>query len=791
MRPLAEVGVLFLSLFACGSDDPAPAPTAASPAVAARPDVVLITLDTTRADRIGAYGHAGAHTDTIDKLANDGLRFDRAYSVLPLTIPSHASMFTGLYPFHHDIRDNGAGVLADRFTTMAEIFSANGYRTAGSAAAFVTTRQWGFAQGFDAFFDTMPQKDQQSARGASNYWHTERPGDLVVNDALTWLAGVPSNEPVFLWVHLYDAHFPYAPTPVYAAEVPGRPYDAELAFVDDQVARVVEAFAGRSTLFALMGDHGESLGDHGEGEHGIYTYDATQHVPLILSGAGVKAGVVSEPVSAVDLLPTVLSLVGIAPPEGIDGHVQPGGGTVPYAESYQMVDRFRIAPHRMVVEGRLKLIDKRRPELYDLLADPTESTNLAAAQPADVERLRALLVGLNATPPGSSAAPADAATLAQLQALGYMPGASGGVDPFSLPDPLDYREFLVGVDDLSRRRGDGEAEIESKLDALLKVKPDAYELRMRKARSLTKRSLKAEARALVEETARLFPDDARPFVQLAGMALEGGDPRSAIEYTGRALDIDPKDRLAREIAVEAQIRAGLVEDAVSAGTIWFEEDPSNLGIASILGGFWLTKGEYGQAEAYLRAAVEGANPRGGARVKLAAVLGATSRKQEAVSMLEAELADFPESVEAHRALSLVYAEEQDYLSQLGHVQELVRLLPESVDALRELAQCQFNLADYPGARRTLTEALRREPADPDVVMLDANLLAKEGRKGEGALRFEEARKLDAARRAEVGKAPREALVREQDGGEPKAVPAPTAPAGGGSNTLAAPTGGGR
>jgi arylsulfatase A-like enzyme/tetratricopeptide (TPR) repeat protein len=790
VRPLAEVGVLFWTLFACGSGEgpsPAGAPPAAAP-VARRPDVVVITLDTMRADRIGAYGHAAAQTDSIDQLAAAGLRFDRAYSVLPLTIPAHASLFTGLYPFHHQIRDNGASVLADSFTTMAELFRAAGYRTAGSSAAFVTTRQWGFAQGFDAFFDEMPPRVDQSALGATNYWHSERSGELVVNDALTWLAGVPSGEPVFLWVHLYDAHFPYTPPDAYAKRVPGRPYDAELAYVDDQVARVVEAFAGRAALFALVGDHGESLGEHDEGEHGIYTYDATQRVPFILSGAGVKPGVVDTPVSGVDFLPTVLTAAGLPVPDGLDGHAQPGGATVPYAESYQMVDRFRIAPHRMVVDGTLKLIQKPRPELYDLASDPGEVTNLASARPDDVRRLGDLLTALDATPPGDGAAPIDAATLIQLQALGYMPGSSGGVDPFSLPDPLEFAEFLKGVDRLSRPRGDAPEVLEKKLDALLALKPDAYELRMRKSRALTKKGQKPEARRFVEETARLFPDDARPFVQLAGMALEDGDPGAAIEYTGRALDIAPTDRLAREIAVAAQLRAGLSDDAIAAGTVWFDEDPANLGLASVLGGFWFRLGDNTRAERYLRAAVEGASPRAGARVRLAAVVAATGRRREGIELLDLELADFPSSLDAHRALSRMYADDRDYLSQVEHVRELVRLQPGSGAAVRDLAQCLFNLGDFAGARRTLDTALSLDPGDPDTVLLDANLLAKEGKKEAGAARFEEAKALDAVHRAEEGKAPRDTITRDDT--EPAAAPTGAAPPASapGANTLAAPTG---
>lgn len=767
-------------MLACDSGAPVTPPSAPPPV--ARPDVVVITLDTVRADRLGAYGHGGAQTDTLDALAAAGLRFTRAYSVLPLTIPAHATLFTGLFPFHHNIRDNGAGVLADSFTTMAELFQAQGYATGGSAAAYVTTRQWGLAQGFDAFFDEMPARVDQSALGATNFWHTERSGDLVVNDALAWLASVPVEKPVFLWVHLYDAHFPYTPPETYLARVPGRPYDGELAFVDDQVARLVEAFRGRSTVFALIGDHGEGLGEHGESEHGLFTYDATQHVPWILSGTGVEPAVVDAPVSSADFLPTVLRVAGLPVPEGLDGQAQPGGATVPYAESYQMADRFRIAPHRMVVEGTLKLIAKPKPELYDVVADPGERENLASSRPNDVLRLMAVLDRLDATPPGEGAAPVDAATLAQLQALGYMPGSSGGVDPFSLPDPLDYGPLLKGIDTLSRSRGLSPAEAEKKLDELLVMKPDAYELRMRKSRSLAKRERSDEALKFVEETARMFPDDARPFVQLAGMALEDGDPAKALEYTGRALDIDPKDRLARELTVEAQLRADLPDDAVASGTVWFEEDPANLGLAASLGRVWLYRREYARAETYLRAATVGASPRPGSRVQLAAVLVATGRRGEAIVVLEAELGDFPSSLEAHRALSKLYADDRDYLAQVVQVEELVRLQPGDSRALLEHAQCLFNMTDFPGARRVLDQALVVAPDDADVVLLHANLLAKEGRTEEGAVVFARAKALDEARRGAA-----EGSGGGVDGAEApmRASDAPVAPKAGG-NTLASP-----
>ena len=735
---------------ACQSETSTPAegPAAAPAAVAAaRPDVVVITLDTTRADRIGAYGHALARTDSIDALAASGVRFEHAYGVMPLTIPAHATLFTGLYPFHTEVRDNGATPLHERFTTLAEVFQAAGYATAGSAAAFVTTRQWGFAQGFDAYFDEMPPRVEQ-AKAAQNYWHSERPGDLVVGDALAWLATVPKEKSVFLWVHLYDAHMPYRPPQSYARLQPGRPYDAELAYVDDQVGRVVDAFSGRPTLFALIGDHGESLGDHLEGEHGLYTYDSTQRVPWIMSGVGVKPGVVAEAVSSADFMPSVLALAGLDAPAGLDGKVQPGSPTVPYAESYQLADRLRLAPHRMVADGALKLIVKPRPELYDVVADPGELTNLAAARPDDVKRLTGLLDAMDATPP-SRGGSLDAATVAQLEALGYVSGATGAVDPFALPDPLDFPELLQGIHEFEKVRAADPTTNLPALKKLLTIKPDAYELRMRVASLLMKAEREDEAKTFLAETTRLFPDDPRPFAQLAAVT-QRENPARALELAGRALDIDPKDRTAREVSVTCQLFVGLEDDGITAGTVWFEEDPDNLGLAAVLGHFWMRRGEFGRAEAYLRAASAGANPRSAARVQLAAVLAGTGRSTEAVVVLEAELGDHPSNIEALRALSRIYADERDYQAQLEIAKRAALLDPKSASTRLAVAQCLFNQADYGAARTSLQEAKRLAPADAAIMLLEANLLDKEGHPEEGRALFLKAQALhDAA----LGKEP--------------------------------------
>lgn len=697
-----------------------------------RPDVVVVTLDTTRADRLGAYGYELAQTETIDRLAREGIRFEHAYSALPLTIPAHATLFTGLLPFNHHIRNNGDNVLAPEFTTLAEVLRQEGWATAASVAAFVTTRQWGFAQGFGAYFDSMPEGEGGPERDR-NFWHNERPGDLVVDDALNWLAGQPADQPVFLWVHLYDAHFPFEPRGPYVETMKDRPYDAELAFVDDQVARLVEAFEGRDVLWALIGDHGESLGEHDELSHGLFTYDATQHVPWILSGAGVPAGVVSEPVSSADFTPTLLRLLSLPIPDGLDGKPQPGSPVTPYAESYMLSDRFRLAPHRAVVDGNLKLIATPRPELYDLTADPKEQTNLAASRPDDVKRLMAKLDAFGAAPPSANQASMDADTLSQLAALGYMTGGGGDdIDPLTLPDPKDFQALIAGVSGFERgAAGNTPAELLGRIDELLALKPDAFELRMRRLPLLAKLERRDEAKLFAEETATLFPGRARVWLTLATISKQERDHAGALSYARKAVEAEPGEPAAREAVIEALFSLERAGEALVEAEAAMAADPQNYGVAALLGRHYLSKKEFQNAEKYLRLAVAGPTPRRAARAQLALLALAADVRGDAYDLLEAEVRDYPGNQMARGLLSRMYAEDQRWLDQREHVAFLARANAQDPTTLRALAQCFFNLAEYGAARATVDAAVFLAPDDPDLLLLNANLLAKEGKREEG------------------------------------------------------------
>jgi choline-sulfatase len=417
----------------CGGGGRAPSGDG-QPAAASKVDaIVLITIDTLRADRVGAYGWRAARTPAIDALAARGVRAEQAFATAPITLPSHASLFTGLYPSRHGARHNGMRVKAN-VPTLAEMLRARGFATGAFIAAFPLDRRFGLDRGFDVYGDTLP-------RGTDGRPRNERSGQSVVDEALAWVtrtqpqtqAGANANatasasasangnasggtsKPLFLWVHLFEPHAPYEADASMGAgghSTIGRGmsdrYDDEIARADRQVARIVDAFGPRraSTVFIVAGDHGEAFGEHGEVGHSLFVYDSTLRVPLIFAGPGIDSGdrpyVDRRPVSLVDIVPTVMQLTAPTKPGGtgtMDAEVD-GLSLLPlsaeqrgreiYAESFAPLLDFGWSPLRAMRSGNDKYIAAPKPELYDVTADPAESRNLIASpERADTVKLMA------------------------------------------------------------------------------------------------------------------------------------------------------------------------------------------------------------------------------------------------------------------------------------------------------------------------------------------------------------------------------------------------------------------
>ena len=501
--------------------------------------VLLVTLDTLRADRAGAWGGPAGLTPALDALAARGLVFEEALASVPLTLPSHATLFTGLEAPRHGVHDNGTYVVPADVETLATRLDAAGYETGAFVGAYVLDRRFGLARGFDQYDDRIARNE----RGPSVLESERRCGE-VVDAAAAWLQARPGR--VFAWAHLYDAHAPYDPPPPHREAHAGRPYDGEVAYVDACVGRLVEAMrAGRGEpLVAVVGDHGESLGEHGELTHGFFVYQSTLRIPFLLAGPGVPKGERRKGIArTADLLPTLLARLGLPLPAGLDGSDLLASGASrreAYAESHYPAT-FGWSSLRSFRIGELKLIDAPRPELFDVAADPREERDLASLRPEAVERLRQALraVRERARPP--SAATLDRASEERLRALGYVASAApkGDADAAGRPDPKDrlafYRAFEEAV--WAETRGDARAAIAG-LERLVREEPGTASFR----RSLAS-ALRREGRLVDAVSALGLPgrerDDAVAWHERAVALGQAGRVKDAEESEREALSLNP------------------------------------------------------------------------------------------------------------------------------------------------------------------------------------------------------------------------------------------------------------
>ena len=393
-------------------------------------DVILITLDTLRPDHLGCYGYTAIQTPHIDQLAATGARFTQAFTPVPVTLPSHTSLMTGSFPLATGVHDFSGNRVPPGAATLAKILRDHGYSTAAFIGAPVLDSRFGLNQGFETYFDHFQLGGMEEVHLDA----MKRPGNQVVDEALKWLSHRPS-QPMFLWVHLYDAHSPYRPPAPYAERYPGRPYDGEIAFADAQVGRLVAALSqqGRleKSLVVLVSDHGESLGEHGEKTHGFFVYNSTLHIACLVKVPAAAPRVISDEVSLVDVMPTVLQALEISIPPTVqgrsllslvEGHAAEGASNV-YAESYPPLLHFGWNLLRSLQSRGWKYIETTRPELYDTRTDPKELKNLFSTHRAQAQemsdRLRTL-VG-RYTPASATAtanAPTDPALLESLSLPG-------------------------------------------------------------------------------------------------------------------------------------------------------------------------------------------------------------------------------------------------------------------------------------------------------------------------------------------------------------------------------------
>jgi choline-sulfatase len=552
-------------------------------------NLLIVTIDTLRADRVGAYGYARARTPSLDGIAARGVRFDRAFATAPITLPSHASLMTGRYPPSHGGRHNGIRV--NEVPTLAGRLEAAGFATGAFVGAFPLDHRFGLDKGFQAYGDRMP-------RGPEGRPANERTGREVVDDALAWLAEHRAQR-FFLWVHLFEPHAPYG-DPGDKRPVEAR-YDDEVAEADRQVGRLVGSLGpdAASTLTVVASDHGEAFGEHGEIGHSIFVYDTTLRVPLILAGPSIEAGTVGADVSLADVAPTVATLLGVGTfdADGLDlGAVLRGATPAPrelYAESFAPLLDFGWSALRSVRADGLKYIAAPSPELYDTRTDPAESRNLVTESAQRTASLVARVDGISSAELEPSVA-VDSEAAGRLQALGYTSGRPQNASQRA--DPKDRRDLVARLAQVTSGELSGPA-LESTLRRILESDPQNPQAHLRLGYVLadSNRCAEAEPHFRSAIAARTPTADAhlglagclagaRKFDKAAdalrdGLALEpdnpvvvanqgvvlsdAGKPLSAIPLLQRAVALDPEFHQARFNLALAFARTGQAANAAA------------------------------------------------------------------------------------------------------------------------------------------------------------------------------------------------------------------------------------
>jgi arylsulfatase A-like enzyme len=586
MRPrglaLAVFVVLAGGALGC-SRGPAASPPSADGA-ARGADVVLITIDTLRADALGFAGNKKVQTPVLDRLAAAGRVYTGAHAHNTVTLPSHTNILTGLYPFQHGVRDNSGFVLAPSVPTLATRLRDAGYATAAFVGAFPLDRRFGLSRGFDVYDDHYPL-----GSNPDEFQMAERRGDRVVAAALAWWNGA-AGKPRFLWVHLYDPHAAYEPPEPFAERFRDAPYLGEVSAVDSFLAPLLDPFlagGARPALVAVTADHGESLGEHGELTHGLFAYEATLKVPLVLWGAGVTPGRDGRAARHVDIVPTVLRALGLTPPRELPGRSllaapEPGDS---YFESLTTSLNRGWAPLRGLLRDGHKVIDLPLPELYDLAHDPGESRNLFGDERRLARDLRAALPAESVWPPAKGTVSAEEE--ARLRSLGYSAGQAERKAAYTAADDPKNLVALDGkvhgvIDAYSRGRYPQAAELAREVVRERPSMADGYE---HLALALRQMERHGEAVEVLRDGLR-HAGDRESLRRQLGLALsEAGQPREAVEVLAPlAASTDATTLNALGIALSDSGRQEEATAALERVVAAFPSDPKgweNLGIVAL------------------------------------------------------------------------------------------------------------------------------------------------------------------------------------------------------------------
>lgn len=718
MRLLARCAAAALVLV-CACSGPGPRPRG----------VLLLTLDTTRADQLGAWGSSSGATPHLDSLAARGTAFLDATTSSPLTRPAHASLLSGVTPLRHGVRDNLGHRLPDSVPTLAERLAPEGYRALAVVAAGVLARDSGLDRGFERYDDDLGGRPERTA-------------DEVAERAIAWLADVGEG-PFLAWLHFYDPHLPWEAGPEWTRRFPDDGYAAEIARMDAAVGRVLAALrsSGRldSTLVVAVADHGEGLGEHGEPDHGVFLYQSTLHVPLIVWLPGAAApGRVPALVRDVDVVPTVLEALGLPVPDELDGRSllpaisggDPGERTA-YAESFYARNHYGWASLRALRDERYKYVESPRPELFDLERDPAETRNLAAEQQGRVAAMAERLASLTANETGSSRAAPDRDAVERLRALGYVGTALPETGGDEGPSPRDRVASLALFAEvvpptlacLARR--DCDASHVASLERVLEAEPRYVEGHVLRSKLLARLGRTEEATRAIEEALRLNPEDTASLADLADLRAAAGDLADGLEALAAARALSPADGdlVSRQARL---LRAGGRDDeAIALLREFVAAHPEEPLARYELGCVLLERGDADAAEPLIRRAFEAAPGLDKVHYNLALLAEARGDRKAAREHYRDEVAARPDNFEAWTNLGLLELESGAHEAAAEAARRVIELEPRlfagpwllararlaatgRADAeVRALARRAVELAPGSPAARTLLDEVER------------------------------------------------------------------------------------
>jgi arylsulfatase A-like enzyme/Tfp pilus assembly protein PilF len=646
-------------------------------------DVLLVTVDTLRADALGCYGNTAVDTPWIDRLAREGVRFEQAHAQNVVTLPSHANILSGRYPLDHGVRDNSGFRFPAGIDTLATILKRAGYRTGAFVSAFPLDSRFGLDRGFDVYDDRLGDPEARTA-----FLMQERTGTRTVEAAQSWLSG-GAGAKTFTWIHLYEPHFPYTPPEPYASRYATSPYHGEVAYTDSVLAGLLEPLlragkAGR-TLVVLTADHGEGLGEHGEKTHGIFAYETTLRVPLILFAPRILgARVVTEHARHVDVLPTILDALGLETPVGPAGRsllpVATGRRAEPvpsYFEALSSSVNRGWAPLTGLGRDRFKLIDLPIPELYDLVADPHETKNLASADPQRLQELRGLLGQVRAVDRGMARGEESAEARERLKSLGYV---SGTAAPKARYGEDDDPKRLIGLD----------AEIQDVV-------------------TLYQAGDLPNALSRVRAVLAARPDMPLALQNLAFLQRESGDLGGAVATLRRSLAVNPGDTDAAALLGAYLNEAGRGKEAAAVLQVYADRKDPDLDILLARGAALAQEGRTREAIATFERALAIDPSNAAAKANLGTVYLLVRDYPRARAIMQEALALDPDVSRAHNALGVIAAETHHPDEAIEHWKRAVEINPREWDTIFNLGKLLRQQGREAEARPYLERFVREAP----------------------------------------------------------------------------------